>query len=176
MTGTARRSWRGVREVRERRGYPTKLGVEIDHLCRGAQSIVSRGVSGVALLPQKFRSSEEGSRAEFPANYIGPLVDLQRQVAVGVNPLPEGSPHGSLRGRTDDQRLIQSGFFVDRQSVGGSVSLRIVERVGFQAVMSDDSALFGKSLNMRSFLTEERGGDQEREIIILGAGCSNLAI
>ncbi len=44
-------------------------------------------VRGVALLPEKFGRAQEQARAHFPAHDVGPLVDEDGQVAVGLHPL-----------------------------------------------------------------------------------------
>ena len=48
---------------------------------------------GVALLPKKLGCAQEGTSAHLPPDHVGPLIDLQGQVAVGLDPLAEHVPN-----------------------------------------------------------------------------------
>ena len=45
-----------------------------------------RGVCRVSFLPEEFRRAQEGPGTEFPPEDVGPLVDEQGQVAIGLDP------------------------------------------------------------------------------------------
>lgn len=61
----------------------------------------------VALLPEEFASPKEGGRVlELPPHDVGPLVDFQWEVTVGVDPLCERRLHDGLRGRADSNRFV----------------------------------------------------------------------
>lgn len=67
-------------------------GVEVQDLVHLLLSLGVSGKGGVALLPQELARADEGRRVlEFPAHHIGPLVQPQRQVPVGPDPLQR--PH-----------------------------------------------------------------------------------
>lgn len=60
----------------------------------------------MALLPQKFSSSDEGSRMfEFPSDDVGPLVEFERQISVTLDPICIGRIHNGLTGWSDSDWL-----------------------------------------------------------------------
>mmetsp|Transcript_36259 Transcript_36259/g.91114 ORF Transcript_36259/g.91114 Transcript_36259/m.91114 type:complete len:471 (+) Transcript_36259:51-1463(+) len=66
------------------------------------------GKGGVPLLPQKLAAADEGRGVlELPAHDVGPLVQLERQVAVAADPLRVVGVHHRLRGGADGQRHVQ---------------------------------------------------------------------
>jgi hypothetical protein len=77
------------------------------NLQRVRLGVLFAGVSGVALLPKKFARAQEQTRPHLPPHDVGPLVEQQRQVAIGVDPLGhELTDHGLAR-RPHDDRLGQ---------------------------------------------------------------------
>ena len=44
-------------------------------------------MDSVPLLPEKFGGSQEWRRAFLPAHHVAPLIEQQRQVAPGLDPL-----------------------------------------------------------------------------------------
>ena len=64
-------------------------------------------MSGVALLPEELTGSNEGSWVlELPADNVRPLVYLEGQVSMGVDPLLKGWVNDGLRGGSDGDRLV----------------------------------------------------------------------
>ncbi len=47
------------------------------------------------------------TRPQFPANDVGPLIDEEGKIAVRLHPLGEHAVDDRLRGRTDDERLLE---------------------------------------------------------------------
>lgn len=84
---TARRFEPGQRQIAKQEGY--------------------RGMRGVALLPKKLEGADEGARPHLPSVHVSPLVQQQRQVAVGLNPLRKHVVHDRLRCRPHHQRLFE---------------------------------------------------------------------
>ena len=121
-------------------------GVDFQHLPGFGLCFLGGGVGGVALLPEKLGGAQKQARSHFPAYYVGPLVDEQRQVAVALNPVFVGTPDHGLRGGPHNQFLFQLGVRVNNnaRSVFGH----------FQAVVSDHGALFGKACHVRGFFAE----------------------
>ncbi len=99
----------------------------------------------MALLPEEFGGAQEEPRAHLPAHHIGPLVDLQRQVAVALDPAGKGVADDGFRGRPHDQRLFQLGVRIGLQLA--------VDQL--QPVMGDDRHLLGETLHVLGFLGEE---------------------
>src|SRR5690606_28022599 len=56
---------------------------------RLALCFVAGCMGSMSFLPEKFSCSKEQSGSHFPANHICPLVDEDRQVSPGLNPLSE---------------------------------------------------------------------------------------
>ena len=57
---------------------------------------------GVALLPKKLGCAQEGTSAHLPPDHVSPLVDLEGQVAVGLDPLAEHVPNYCFAGGSDN--------------------------------------------------------------------------
>ena len=73
----------------------------------------------VTLLPEELGGAQEEPRPHLPADDVRPLVDEQRQVAIALDPLRERRADDRLRGRPDDQRLLElSGRIGDQRAVG----------------------------------------------------------
>ena len=62
----------------------------------------------MALLPQELTGSQKGGGVlELPTHNIAPLVQVQREVTVGPDPLGKERVHNCLRGGADGQGLGQ---------------------------------------------------------------------
>ena len=64
-------------------------------------------VRGVALLPEEFGRAQERPRHLLPSDDVRPLVDEDRQIAPGLDPLRVHRADDGFRGRTDDQLLLE---------------------------------------------------------------------
>jgi len=106
----------------------------INHLKRILLSGFWGSVRGVSLLPKELRGSQEGAGTELPTKDVGPLVDLERQITVGGDPVTEGVPNYSLRGGADDEGLLELGLGVGNQVSG-------VSGGAGKSVVSNDSTL-----------------------------------
>ena len=119
------------------------------------------GMRGMAFLPQEFAGPQEHARAHFPAHDIGPLVELQRQVAPALDPARHGIADDRFRGRAHDQRFFQLGFGVWNQPA-------ILARD--QPVMRDHCHFLGEAFDMLSLALEIRQRDEDREIGVFMPG------
>ena len=131
----------------------------MNHLFGLLDSLLTRGVRRVALLPQEFGGAQEQARTHLPAHDVGPLVAQDRQVAVRLNPVLIGIPDDRLRGRTHDQLLFELGVGIDDDALAFGIVL--------QTVVRHHGALLGKALDVVGLLREERLGDEQREIGVL---------
>src|SRR5271156_4317326 len=86
---------------------PGEIRVDVQHLAGFEFGFGQRGVRGVAFLPEKLQRSQEELGAQFPAHHAVPLIDQQRQVAVGLNPLGVSVADDGFRRRTNHQRFFQ---------------------------------------------------------------------
>ena len=125
-----------------------------EHFVRLGHGFLHRFVGCVSLLPKKFGRAEEKAGTHFPSDHIGPLVDEQREVAVALHPAGIGRADDGLRGRADDERLVQ---------LAGRDELAILF---FQPVVGDHGALLGETLHMLGFLLEKTERDEERKVCI----------
>ena len=58
-----------------------KLGIDLQHLLCFLFGLLTGSMSGMALLPQELRGTEERTGAHLPAHHVTPLVAHQGQVA-----------------------------------------------------------------------------------------------
>ena len=107
----------------------------------------SRGVGGVALLPQELGGAQEQARAQLPAHDVGPLVEQQRQVAVALHPLGHELADDGLARRPHDDRLVEL----------------LAARDG------DDRELGAEPLDVLRLALEVRLRDEQREVGVLRA-------
>ena len=114
-----------------------KFGIDLEHETCTLFSLLARGVSRVTFLPEEFCRAQEQTRAHLPTHDIAPLIDEQRQVAVGMNPILVGVPDDGLGGRTDDEFFFQFGLGIDDNAV--------VCLVGLQTVMGNYCTFFSKA-------------------------------
>ena len=102
-------------------------------------------VRGVAFLPEEFRGPQEKARAHFPADDVCPLIDEDRQVAIGLHPLRVARADDRLAGRPHDERLGQF-----RRGRGPQAA----PAIGLQAVMRDHRAFLGEALDVLRLLRQ----------------------
>ena len=125
-----------------------EVGVDVAVDARGVVAgVLVGGVGGVPLLPQEFARTEEDARAHLPTDHVGPLVDEQRQVAVALDPLREVLVDDRLGGRADHDGLFEL----------------------LAATVRDHRELGCEALDVLSFASQVRLGDEEREVGVLGA-------
>ncbi len=101
----------------------------------------------VAFLPEEFGRAQEHACAHFPPHHVSPLVDQNRQVAVGCDPILICVPDDGFGCGAYDQFLFETGIGVDHHagSVGGV----------FKTVVCHHGAFFGKSFHVFGFAREE---------------------
>src|ERR1700733_4777100 len=85
----------------------SEVPVDLYHSHSFGFGLFSRGVRSVTFLPQEFERAQEGPRAHFPSDHVGPLVEQHRQVAIALYPLSEHMVHDGFAGRPNDQRLFE---------------------------------------------------------------------
>ena len=112
------------------------------------------GVRGVAFLPEEFRRPQKQARAHFPANDIRPLIDQQRQVAVGLNPVAVGIPDDRFGRRPHNQRLFQL----------------------LPAGVRHDRHFGSEAFDVLGFLLQKALGNEHREIGVLMSGFLEHAV
>lgn len=68
-------------------------------------------MGGVAFLPEELACAKEGLRVlELPADDRVPLVQFEREIAMGTDPFGVVGVHGSFGGGTDCNRLFEVGL------------------------------------------------------------------
>ena len=92
-------------------------------------------------LPEELCRPKKKSRTHLPTHHISPLVDQDRQIAPRLDPLGVHGTDDCFAGRSHNERLLK---FAGRNQFAFGVE--------FQAMMRDNSAFLGKSLNMLRFL------------------------
>ena len=68
----------------------------MQHFFSFLNGFVAGGMRRVTFLPQKFGSSEKQAGTHFPTNNVGPLIDQNGQIAIGLNPTFVGVPDNSF--------------------------------------------------------------------------------
>ena len=110
-------------------------------------------VHGVAFLPEELRCAQKQPRPHFPAHDVAPLVDENRQVAIGLDPLGVTRADDRLGRWPNDQRFGQrTGRF--HFSLG----------IDLQPVMGHDRAFLGEAFDVFRFLREIAQRNKERKI------------
>jgi hypothetical protein len=65
----------------------------------------------VTLLPQELTSSQKWSGVlEFPSDNVGPLIQLERQITVTLDPITKGRVHDGFTGWTNGNGKGQVGI------------------------------------------------------------------
>ena len=138
-----------------------EVGIYIEHLpCEVLRFLLGR-MSGMPLLPKELGGTQEQARAHLPAHHIAPLIAQDRQVSVTGNPVLVGGPDNGLRGRSDNQLLLQPRIGVHDNTLACGVV--------FQTVVRNHGALFRKALHMLRLTAQERLRDEQGEIGVLHA-------
>ena len=136
-----------------------EVPVDVQHPAGLLERLGLGGVRRVALLPEELGGAQQHPRAELPADDVAPLVDQQRQVAVGVDPLGERVADDGLRGGTDDERLGK---------LGGGMQMPV--RPLLEPVVGHHRHLLGEALDVLRLLLEVAQRDEEREVGVDGPG------
>ena len=113
----------------------------------------------VAFLPEELGGAKEEARAHLPADDIGPLVDQDWQIAVGLDPLRISLADDRLGSRADDERLFEFAGG-DELTIGAHLEARV----------GDDRTFLGKTIDVGGFLLNVANRDEEREISVHMAG------
>ena len=136
-----------------------EVGIHLEHLVGLLDGLGFGRVDGMAFLPEELGGAEEEARAHLPADDVGPLIDEDREVAVGLHPLGVSLADDGLGSRADDERLFE---------LTGGDELAI--RSGFEARVGDDGAFLGEAVDVRGFLLDVADRDEEREVGVHVAG------
>ena len=105
-------------------------------------------VNGVAFLPEELCRAQKNARPHFPADDIGPLVDQDRQIAIGLDPLGVTRADDRLRRWPNDQWLGQ-----------GAGRYHFAIRVQLQPMMRDDGAFLGEAFDVLRFLLRNNSAE-----------------
>ena len=132
---------------RHRRHRLREPPVAVDHLHGTSLRFLGRGVRGVPFLPQKLQRSYKRPRSHLPPVDVGPLVNQEREVAVGLDPLREHVVHDRLRRRAHDEGFLEL----------------------LAAAARHERELGGEPFHVRRFLRDERVRDELGKVGILDA-------
>ncbi len=143
--------------LQDRHRHPVlgEAGVDVEHRPRLLDGFGLGRVGGVALLPEELGRAQEEPRAHLPADDVGPLVELDREVAVGLDPAGVRVPDDRLGRRADDERLLELGVGVDDE---------LARVVRLEAVVRHDGALLREAVDVGRLAGEEALRDEEREV------------
>jgi hypothetical protein len=130
------------------------VAIHVEHTRHFFGRFLLGRVRSVAFLPQKFHRAQKRTRALFPAQHVGPLVDQDRQITVRLQPLGVHRSDDHFRGRPD------------REALGEFLS----------AAFGHPSDFRRETLDVLGFTHEQRFGDQQREVGVLVAGLFEPAI
>ena len=137
------------RENRDRHDVAHDLRVDPRQHVQGELTGLGRvRMRRMPLLPEELRGAQEQPRPQLPSHHVGPVVHLQRQIAVAVDPLGEVAVDDRLAGRADDRRLRQLPA----------------------ARVRDDRELRAEPLDVLGLPPQVALGDQQREIGVHHAG------
>ena len=131
----------------------SETSVEIEDCLGLLHRLGFRGVNRMPLLPEKFRGAQKEPGPQLPANHVGPLVDQDRQIPIGLNPLGIGLTDDRLTGRPDDQGLFQ-------------LARRLQPPLGirFEAMMGNDSAFLREALDVLGFPFQVAHRNKQRKV------------
>jgi hypothetical protein len=83
--------------------------VEIQNVHDFSGSFFFGSKDSVTFLPEEFSGSDKGCGLfEFPSDHICPLVELQRKISMGSNPVGVRRVHNGFRGRSNGDGFLQS--------------------------------------------------------------------
>ncbi len=126
-------------------------------------------MGGVAFLPEELGRAEEQARAHFPTHDVGPLVDQQGKIAVGMHPAGECGSDNRFGGGAD---YVRFGEFPG----GDHFGFTVLAFHCFKAVVGDDRALGGEAFGVLRFFFKVGKRDQQREVGVLVAGGFEAAV
>ena len=112
------------------------------------------GMEGVSLLPQELRRAQEEPRPQLPPNDVVPDVHLERQVAVGLDPVLHAVGDDRLAGRADREP------FIERLSAG----------------VGDPGDLRIEALDVLGFLLQQRLRHEQREVDVVVPGRLDIGV
>ena len=127
---------------RQRQAVFHDAPVDFEHPERLFERFRLRRMGRMPLLPEKFGCPQEQPRPFLPPHDVRPLVDQDRQIPPGLDPLAVHMSDHRLGRRTDDQRLFE--FLAAR--------------------VRHDGAFGSEPLDVLRLLFEEGVRDQEREV------------
>ena len=111
-------------------------------------------VCGVAFLPKELACTQKDSRAKFPTNNVGPLIQQQWKIAIALYPLGHELADNCFRCRTNHNWLFK-----------------------FLATSNGDDCEFGtETFDVLGFALEVALGDEQREVGVLGTGALDATI
>ena len=116
-------------------------------------------VHGVAFLPEEFRCAQKQARPHFPADDVGPLIDQDWQVAIGLHPFRVAGADDCFGSWPNHQRF---GQWTGRLHFSIGVHL--------QSCVGDDRAFLGEAFDVFRFLREITQRNEKREISVAMAG------
>ncbi len=151
----------GLLSAYDRHGHVVlgKVGVHVEHLVGLFHCFLGCGVDGVSFLPEKLGGAKEESGSHFPANHVGPLIDQDRQIPIGLHPLGIGRADDRLACGTDNERFFE-----------WACRPQATFAVWFEPMVGDYRALFRKAFDVLSFLFQEAHWNKQGEVRILVTG------
>ncbi len=146
---------RGLLSGEHRHRHPVvgEVRVDIKHALGFFDRLFLRSVRGVTFLPQEFAGSKEQPRSHLPSHDIGPLVDKQREVAIGLDPPTERVADDGFACWTNDERLFE---FACRHEPAVRPCLK--------AVVRHDGTFLGEAVDVLGFLLKKSLRNQQREV------------
>ncbi len=139
-----------------------EVGVEVEDLEGFFLGLIGGFVCGVSFLPEEFRGSEEEAGSHFPSHDVGPLVDEDGEVAVGLDPLVVHLSDDGFGGGAYDEWFFEFGGGVGLDAAAGGVF--------FESGVCDEGAFHGEAFDVFGFFCEEGLGDEEGEVGVDVAG------
>ena len=136
-----------------------EVRVDLEHLVGLLDRFGLGRVDRVAFLPEELGGAKKEARAHLPADDVGPLVDQNRQIAVGLDPLRIGLADDRLGSRAHDERLFELAGG-DELTVGAHLEARV----------GDHCTLFGEAINVGGFLLNVADRNEEREVGVYVTG------
>ena len=72
----------------QRHEFFREPAIDAEHAERLLLGVFVRCVRRVTFLPQEFSCSQKQPRAHLPSHHVAPLINEQRQIAIGLDPVP----------------------------------------------------------------------------------------
>ena len=142
-----------------------EVGIDFEHLTRLLHRLFGGGMDSVPFLPEELGGAEKETSTHLPTDDVGPLINEQRQVAVGLHPLGKELTDDGFRGRAHDEWLFERAGW-----------LKLSVFISLEARVSDYSAFLGKALDMVGLLLQEAHRNEKREVGVLVAGLFETAV